>query len=115
VSAVTNNITMKKYHQHTPTKSSSSTLHYHSRVRTTSNSTVSSKTPSLSSAITAATTIMPSDKELEGAFGTLPVIPASAKTSMVVQDPEVHEEEQYHPGGYEYYHRFPSSMVGLAF
>lgn len=115
MSTVTNNTTTKKFHQHTPTKSSSSTLHYHSRNRTTSNSTVSSRTPSLSSAITAATTIIPSDKELETAFGTLPMIPASGKTSMVAQDPEVHEEEQMHPGGYEYDQRFPSSAVGLAF
>jgi hypothetical protein len=114
MSTIINNNT-KKYHHHTPTKSSTSTLHYHSRVRTTSNSTVSSKTPSLSSAITAATTIMPSDKELETAFGTLPVIPASGKTSMVAQDPEVHEEEQMHPGGYEYDQRFPTNVVGLAF
>ncbi|QKX58178.1 uncharacterized protein TRUGW13939_05299 [Talaromyces rugulosus] len=114
MSTIINNNT-KKYHHHTPTKSSTSTLPYHSRVRTTSNSTVSSKTPSLSSAITAATTIMPSDKELETAFGTLPVIPASGKTSMVAQDPEVHEEEQMHPSGYEYDQRFPTNVVGLAF
>ncbi|KAH8705183.1 hypothetical protein BGW36DRAFT_392871 [Talaromyces proteolyticus] len=103
----------KKYH-HTSTKSSS-TFQHHSRDRTISNSTVSSKTPSLSSAITAATTIMPSDKDLESAFGSLPVIPASTKNSMVVQEPYIHEEEQMQPGGYEYDTRFPGGTVGLAF
>lgn len=98
---------------------SSSTFQSHSRMRTTSNSTVSSRTPSLSSAITAATTIFPSDKEIDGPPTTaLPMIPASAKNSVVVEEPHVLDEQRSlssRRGGYEFDQRFPLSPVGIAF
>jgi hypothetical protein len=102
---------------HHQSSKSSSTVQTHSRIRTTSSSTVSSRTPSLSSAITAATTILPSDKDIDGAgaFTTLPMIPASVKNSVVVEEPQVHNGEEIVADGYEYDRRFPLSPVGVAF
>ncbi|OKL58003.1 hypothetical protein UA08_06689 [Talaromyces atroroseus] len=101
---------------HHQSSKSSSTFQTHSRIRTTSNSTVSSRTPSLSSAITAATTILPSDKDIDSAaFTALPMIPASVKNSVVVEEPQVHDEQDLISGGYEYDRRFPLSPVGVAF
>lgn len=99
---------------HQSTKSSS-TFQTHSRVRTTSNSTASSRTPSLSSAITAATTIVPFDKDIDGAYTALPMIPASVKNSVVVEEPQVHDEQEIVPKYYEYDQRFPLSPIGVAF
>lgn len=102
---------------HHSTKSSS-TFQSHSRMRTTSNSTSSSRTPSLSSAITAATAIFPSDKELDAPYTTaLPMIPASVKNSVVMEEPHVVDEQQHalSARGYEYDQRFPLSPVGVAF
>lgn len=104
---------------HHSTKSSS-TFQSHSRMRTTSNSTSSSRTPSLSSAITAATTIFPSDKELDVPYTTaLPMIPASVKNSVVMEEPYVLDEQQHalstRRGRYEFDQRFPLSPVGVAF
>lgn len=101
---------------HHSTKSSS-TFQSHSRMRTTSNSTSSSRTPSLSSAITAATTIFPSDKELDAPYTTaLPMIPASVKNSVVMEEPLVLDEQlSTRGGGYEFDQRFPLSPVGVAF
>jgi hypothetical protein len=88
-------------------------------MRTTSNSTSSSRTPSLSSAITAATTIFPSDKELEAPYNTaLPMIPASVKNSVVMEEPHVVDEQHAlstRGRGYEFDQRFPLSPVGIAF
>lgn len=103
---------------HHSTKSSS-TFQSHSRMRTTSNSTSSSRTPSLSSAITAATTIFPSDKELDVPYTTaLPVIPASVKNSIVMEEPHLLDDQHalsLREGGYEFDQRFPLSPVGVAF
>ncbi|EED13206.1 conserved hypothetical protein [Talaromyces stipitatus ATCC 10500] len=110
-----NNTTTANHHS----AKSSSTFQSHSRMRTTSNSTASSRTPSLSSAITAATTIYPSEKELEAPFTTaLPMIPASVKNSVVVEEPLVLEDQDSlspRRGGYEFDQRFPLSPVGVAF
>ncbi|QGA14343.1 hypothetical protein EYB26_001996 [Talaromyces marneffei] len=104
---------------HHSAKSSSSTFQSHSRMRTTSNSTSSSRTPSLSSAITAATTIFPSDKEIEAPYTTtLPMIPASVKNSVVMEEPHVVDEQHALSArgeGYEFDRRFPLSPVGVAF
>lgn len=102
---------------HHQSAKSSSTFQSHSRMRTTSNSTASSRTPSLSSAITAATTIFPSDKELDGAFTALPMIPASVKNSVLVEEPQVllDERQTISADGYEFDQRFPLSPVGVAF
>lgn len=111
-------------HNTTPTANhhsakSSSTFQSHSRMRTTSNSTSSSRTPSLSSAITAATTIFPSEKELDSPYTTaLPMIPASVKNSIVMEEPHVLDEQHTlssRGGGYELDQRFPLSPVGVAF
>jgi hypothetical protein len=88
-------------------------------MRTTSISTSSSRTPSLSSAITAATTIFPSEKELDSTHTTaLPMIPASVKNSVVMEEPHVLDEQHSlssRGGGYEFDQRFPLSPVGFAF
>lgn len=100
---------------------SSSSFRTHNRMRTTSSSTVSSRTPSLSSAITAATTIFPLEKEIDPAIPitTLPVIPASVKNSIVVEEPLVLDEHyslsMEGESGYEFDRRFPLSPVGIAF
>ncbi|KAF3400587.1 hypothetical protein DPV78_005633 [Talaromyces pinophilus] len=115
-SSTSRNTTTPTAANHHSTKSSS-TFQSHSRMRTTSNSTSSSRTPSLSSAITAATTIFPSDKELEAPYTTaLPMIPASVKNSVVMEEPLVLDEQLSTRGGrYEFDQRFPLSPVGVAF
>lgn len=114
LSSLRHNTSSHAIGHHQSTKDSS-TFQTHSRVRTTSNSTASSRTPSLSSAITAATTILPFDKDIDGAYTALPMIPASVKNSVVVEEPQVHDEQEIVPEGYEYDQRFPLSPIGVAF
>lgn len=109
-----------------PASPKPTTVLQHSRSRTMSGSTMSSTTtavtaghgtsPSLSSAVTAATTTLQFSmseaqtyKEIESGLQ----IPLSPK--YVDSFPRVYEEEEEQPRGYEYDRRFPDTRIGVAF